>query len=41
MVFIDLNTYILTEGRNFTAFLKKNYTIALNTDGCYVFTEKC
>ena len=29
MNFIDMNTYILTEGRNFKTFLKGIYTTAL------------
>ena len=29
MTFIDMNTYILTEGRNFKTFLKGIYTTAL------------
>ena len=33
-----MNTYILTEGRNFKIFLKENYAIAL--DSCYLFTKK-
>ena len=28
VIFIDMNTYILTKGRNFKTFLKKNYAIA-------------
>ena len=28
VVFIDLNTYILTKGRDFIMFLKENYAIA-------------
>ena len=35
LVFIDLNTYILTEDRNFKTFLKENYAIAL--DSCYTY----
>ena len=36
-VFIDMNTYILTEGsRSFKIFLTENYTFAL--DSCYLFT---
>ena len=38
MVFIGINTYILTEGRNFKTFLKENYASAL--DSCYMFTKK-
>ena len=37
-VFIDMNMYILKEGRNFKTFLKENYTITL--DSCYSFTKK-
>ena len=37
LVFIDINTYILTEDRNFKTFLKENYAIALNI--CYMFTK--
>ena len=33
-----MNTYILTEGRNFKTFLKESYAIAL--DSCYIFTKK-
>ena len=33
-----MNTYKLTEGRNFKIFLKANYTAAL--DSCYMFTKK-
>ena len=36
VVFIDINTYILTEGRNFKRFLKENYAIVLSS--CYLFT---
>ena len=28
VIFIEMNTYILTEGRNFKTFVKKNYGIA-------------
>ena len=38
VVFIDMETYILTEGRHFKTFLKENYAIAL--DSCYLFTKK-
>ena len=38
VVFIDMNTYILTKGRNFKTFLKENYAIAL--DSCYLFFKK-
>ena len=37
VVFIDMNTYILTEGRSFRTFLEENYAIALNS----YFTKKC
>ena len=36
VVFIDMNTYILTEGKDFKAFLKQNYAITL--ERCYLFT---
>ena len=32
VVFIDMNTYILAEGRNFKTFLKENYTTEHGTD---------
>ena len=38
VVFVDMDTYILTENRNFKTFLKENYAIAL--DSCYLFTKK-
>ena len=38
VVFIDINTYILTEGTNFKTLLKENYAIAL--DSYYLFTKK-
>ena len=38
IVFIDINTFILTEGWNFKKFLKENYAVAL--DNCYIFTKK-
>ena len=31
VVFIDMNMYILREGRNFKTFLKENYAIALDS----------
>ena len=34
-LFIDMNTYIITEGRNFKAILKENYAMTL--DSCYLF----
>ena len=37
VVFIDMYTYILTEGKNFKTFLKENYAIAL--DSCNLFTK--
>ena len=38
MVFIDMNSYLMTEGRNFKTFLKDNFGI--NLDSCYIFTKK-
>ena len=38
VIFIDMTTYILTEGKNFKTFLKENNAIAL--DNCYLFTKK-
>ena len=38
VVFIDINTYILIEDRNFKTFMKENYGITL--DNCYVFTKE-
>ena len=38
MVCIDMDTYILTEDKNFKTFWKESYAIAL--DSCYSFTEK-
>ena len=35
---IDMDTYILTEDKNFKTFWKESYAIAL--DSCYSFTEK-
>ena len=35
VIFIDMNTYILTERRNFKTFWKENYAVGL--DSCYVF----
>ena len=37
VIFIDINMYLFTEGRNFNTFSKENYAIAL--DGCY-FTKQ-
>lgn len=37
-IFSSFSPYILTEGRNFRAFLKNNYAITLNN--CYLFTKK-
>ena len=39
MVFIDINTYILTEDISFKIFLKKNDATVF--DSCYLFTKKC
>ena len=39
VVFIDINTYILTGGKNLKIFLQENYTVVL--DNCYLFTKKC
>ena len=39
VVFIDINTYILTGGKNLKIFLQENYTIVL--DNFYLFTKKC
>ena len=39
VVFVDMNTYILTEGTNFKTFLKEKYPIAL-TVVSYIFTKK-
>ena len=38
MAFIDTNTYILAEGRNFKKFLKENDAVALHI--YYMFTKK-
>ena len=38
VVFIDMNTYILTKSWNFKTFLKENYAITL--DSCYLFAKK-
>ena len=38
VVFMDMNTYILTEGSDFKTFLRENYAIALNS--CYLFTKQ-
>ena len=37
VVFVDMNTYILTENRNFKTFLKKNY--AVDWESFYLFTK--
>ena len=37
VVFIDMNTYILTQDKSFRTFLKKKYAVAL--DNCYMFTK--
>ena len=40
MFIIDMNTYILTEGRNFKIFLKENYAIALDSSlGTYLLKK--
>ena len=39
LVFIDMKTYILIEGRNSKTYLKVNYAITL--DSCHLFTQKC
>ena len=36
--FLDINTYILIEDRNFKPYMKENYGITL--DNCYVFTKE-
>ena len=38
MAFIVMNSFILTEGRNFKKFFKENYATTL--DSCYIFTKK-
>ena len=38
VVFTDMDTYILKEGRNFKTFLKEIYAVVL--DSCYMFTKK-
>ena len=38
VVFIDMNMYLHTEGRDFKKSLTKNYAIAL--DSCYLFTKE-
>ena len=38
VVFIDMNKYIVTEGRSFKAFLKENYAVVW--ESCYLFTKK-
>ena len=38
LVFIDINTYIITDVINFETIMKQNYAVAL--DSCYMFTKK-
>ena len=38
LVFIDMNTYIITDVINFETIMKQNYAVAL--DSCYMFTKK-
>ena len=38
VVFLDTNTYILIEDRNFKTYMKENYGITL--DKCYVSTKE-
>ena len=38
VVFTDMNTYILTEGRDFKTFLKENYAVAL--ENYYLFAKR-
>ena len=38
LILIDMNRYILTEGRNFKTFLKANYAIVLYS--CYLLIIK-
>ena len=37
VVFINMNTYILTEGKHLKTILKESYLIGL--DSCYIFTK--
>ena len=37
-IYIDMNTYILTEGKNFNVILHERFAIAF--DSCYLFTEE-
>ena len=37
VVFISVNTYILTEDTNFKAFLKENYPIALDSCKLHIY----
>ena len=39
VVFTDMSTYILTEGKNFKTSLIKNYATAW--ESCNIFTKKC
>ena len=39
VIFVDMNSYIPTEGRNLKTFWKQNYAITL--DSCNLFTKKC
>ena len=38
VVFIGMNMYTLTKGRNFKTFLRENYAVARGS--CYLFTKK-
>lgn len=38
LIYIDMNTYILTEGKNFNVFLHERFAIAFHS--CYLFTEE-
>ena len=37
VVFISMNTYVLTEDTNLKTFLKESYSVGL--DSCYIFTK--
>ena len=39
VIFVDMNSYIPTDGRNLQTFWKQNYAITL--DSCNLFTKKC
>ena len=39
VVFIDMNLYICSEGRNFKTFFEENYAITV-VESCYLFTKK-